>query len=392
MCEDFDIIKVCVNCSIHVTITKEYTSMKFSSSNNSNMTELIPLSAEDVMADYGKLAALDKAAYKFNADSAVEKSFETLSCQISSVGKAAVEGLSPELRAELAQAFECSVEDLASMNDATMLGKCQALLENKAEASNEDFVVFLGSFVFFYVFTLIILSLAGCKKMNELQSSLKAIFRALDTAFAGKAESALDEIVVNTFSAAEYDKQIKACGECFKILKMSVKDIFDEKYNLANIEKAAGKLWAAPDSWTLDENFSWWNGWRTNMPDTKSQTLHEHGFKLASFQKACIDISNMCKDLITLGEAHKERSAEMKEYFADKRGFFRKIADWFTKDTRTKEQKDYDAQKKLILRAKYEALDNLSRGLAACVNGMAYGMYEACIKAEKLCKKAKPEA
>lgn len=364
--------------------------MKFATANKQPvMGHLEPLTATEVLNDVSLFNKLDKSAYAFNAEQSIGKSLDSIAFLRQQIGKSATRGLTPELRAELAGAIGVSVESLDSMPDSEFIGKCLDLADEKIEASQESVEIALGIVFFAYV-AIIVAALSAPRKLDAYAPSMKDLFRALDGAFGSKINEALDQVVVNSVSKSEFEKQIKACKECFALIKKPVKDIFDPKFKLAQIEQVAGRLWAAPDSWTLEENYSWWNGWRVNMPDLESKSLRDHGFDINSLKKTCEEVSAMCKELITLGGAAKERNQEINEYFEDKRGFFSKIRDWFT-DKRTKEQKAEEAQDKLILCAKYEALDNLSRGLATCVNAMSRSIYEACIKCDKLVKKEKKD-
>lgn len=360
--------------------------MKFSSQKTAPAPAVAEaFTLEDLQHDIQLERKFNKEMAQFEAATAIEKSFETIASRRESFGKIAVESLTPELRQDLADALGCSVESLSTMEDQEFVGKCLDLAKSGAEASNE--VLDIGVVVLAVYICAIIMAFAGVKAYCDKYDEYYDVVRSLDKAFGNKVNEALDEVVVNSFSAKQFASQIKACQDCIKLLKKPVSEIFDPKFKLAEIERVAGKLWVAPDSWTIDENLSWWNGWRSNMPDREKKSLREHGFDAKTLVQTCHDLGTLVKEVESAWSARKERDRELAKAIEDKRGFFTRIRDWFN-DKRTKEEKEAEAQQKVILRAKYEAIQNLSQGTGACINEMAWAMHEACMKCKTLVAKA----
>lgn len=361
--------------------------MKFSSQKSAPAASVEAFTLEDLQHDIQLERKFNKEMAQFEAATAIEKSFETIAARREAIGKVAVETLTPELRQDLADAFGCSVEALSTMDDQEFVGKCLDLAKGDVEASNEALVEALLTAYAIAIVASVVMGLAGAAKFYSKYEEYYNYVRSLDEAFGNKVNEALDEVAVNSYSFKQFSSQIKACQDCIKLLKKPVSEIFDEKFKLADIERTAGKLWGAPDSWTIDENAQWWNGWRNNLPEREMKTLREHGFDARTLQQTCKDLGDLVKEFQSIYEAAKARNKEFDKAMQDKRGFFARIRDWFN-DKRTKEEKEYDAQKKLILRAKFEAIQNLSQGVGACINEMAWSMHEACMKCKTLVAKA----
>lgn len=349
------------------------------------------VTVEDFLNDMEHLRQCDKAYKAMRAEFAIPLSFNSMIEKSCIAGKPAVEALSLENASELANAIGCAdVEELKGMSLESFIGKCEAQMD--FEPSQEVVAEVIGGVLclFIYIFAvsgiIIMCSKAGDKNYIDFES----IYRTLEKAFGNKINDALENIVVNTWTRKEYEAQIAAAKDALTILRKPAEQIFDEKFELKNIEKAAAKLWAAPAGWVYDEDGSSWAQWYEEVPDRqRGKTLKELGFDVKSLIKVCHDLKALCYEFTTIGEVGRDLAkAKEKATKVDKPGFIKRIVNMFKgKDEEDEATKEEKARQRRIAVAKYDACYYLCRGISAVVDGMAVDMVLASRKAEKLAKK-----
>ena len=349
------------------------------------------VTVEDFLNDMEHLRRCDKDYRKVRAAFAIPMSFNSMIEKSCIAGKPAVEALSLDNASELANAIGCAdVEELKGMSLESFIEKCEGHLE--VEAGQEVFEV-VASFLITYFIVMFcvtgILCLAA-KVGDDNYIDFESIYRTLEKAFGDKINDALENIVVNTWTRKEYEAQIAASKDALTILRKPAEQIFDEKFELKNIEKAAAKLWAAPAGFDYDEDGSSWDEWYEEIPDRqRGKTLKELGFDVKSLIKVCHDLKALCQEFITIGEVGRDLAkAREKATKIDKPGFIKRIVNMFKgKDEEDEATKEEKARQRRIAVAKYDACYYLCRGISAVVDGMAVDMVLASRKADKLAKK-----
>lgn len=349
------------------------------------------VTVEDFLNDVEHLRQCDKAYKAMRAEFAVPLSFNSMIEKSCIAGKPAVEALSLENASELASAIGCAdAEELKSMSLESFIGKCEDMMD--FEPSQEVVAEIVGTLfaMFIYVFVVsgIVIMIAKAGEKNYID--FDSIYRTLEKAFGNKINDALENIVVNTWTRKEYEAQIAAANDALVILRKPAEQIFDEKFELKNIEKAAAKLWAAPAGFAYDEDGSSWAQWYEEVPDRqRGKTLKELGFDVKSLIKVCHDLKALCYEFTTIGEVGRDLAkAKEKATKVDKPGFIKRIVNMFKgKDEEDEATKEEKARQRRIAVAKYDACYYLCRGISAVVDGMAVDMVLAARKAEKLAKK-----
>ena len=350
------------------------------------------VTVEDFLNDMEHLRQCDKAYKAMRAEFAIPLSFNAMIEKSCIAGKPAVEALSLENASELASAIGCAdVEELKGMSLESFIGKCEAQMN--IEPSQEVIAEVVAMSLVAYFAALFILTGIAimCAKAGEKNYiDFESIYRTLEKAFGNKINDALENIVVNTWTRKEYEAQIAAAKDALIILRKPAEQIFDEKFELKNIEKAAAKLWAAPAGWVYDEDGSSWAQWYEEVPDRqRGKTLKELGFDVKSLIKVCHDLKALCYEFTTINEVGRDLAkAKAKATKIDKPGFIKRIVNMFKgKDEEDEATKEEKARQRRIAVAKYDACYYLCRGIAAVVDGMAVDMVLASRKADKLAKK-----
>lgn len=349
------------------------------------------VTVEDFLNDMEHLRQCDKAYKAVRAEFAIPLSFNSMIEKSCIAGKPAVEALSLENASELASAIGCAdVEELKGMSLESFIGKCEAQLD--FEPSQEVLAEVAGAVfcIFLYVFVVSGIIIMCSKPGDKNYIDFDSIYRTLEKAFGNKINDALENIVVNTWTRKEYEAQIAAAKDALVILRKPADQIFDEKFELKNIEKAAAKLWAAPAGFAYDEDGSSWAQWYEEVPDRqRGKTLKELGFDVKSLIKVCHDLKALCLEFATIGEVGRDLAkAKEKATKVDKPGFIKRIVNMFKgKDEEDEATKEEKARQRRIAVAKYDACYYLCRGISAVVDGMAVDMVLASRKAEKLAKK-----
>lgn len=349
------------------------------------------VTVEDFLNDVEHLRQCDKAYRAVRAEFAIPLSFNSMIEKSCIAGKPAVEALSLENASELASAIGCAdVEELKGMSLESFIEKCEGHLE--IEAGQEVLAEAIGciALVFIYIFAVSGIIIMCAKAGDKNYIDFESIYRTLEKAFGNKINDALENITVNTWTRKEYEVQIAAAKDAFQILRKPAEEIFDEKYDIKNIEKVAAKLWAAPAGWVYDEDGSSWAQWYEEVPDRqRGKTLKELGFDVKSLIKVCHDLKALCHEFTTIGEVARDLSkAKEKATKVEKPGFIKRIVNMFKgKDEEDEATKEEKARQRRIAVAKYDACYYLCRGISAVVDGMAVDMVLASRKADKLAKK-----
>lgn len=349
------------------------------------------VTVEDFLNDMEHLRQCDKAYKAMRAEFAIPLSFNSMIEKSCIAGKPAVEALSLENASELASAIGCAdVEELKGMSLESFIGKCEAQMD--FEPSQEVLAEVAGAVfcIFLYVFVVSGIVIMCSKPGDKNYIDFDSIYRTLEKAFGSKINDALENIVVNTWTRKEYEAQIAAAKDALTILRKPAEQIFDEKFELKNIEKAAAKLWAAPAGFVYNEDGSSWAQWYEEVPDRqRGKTLKELGFDVKSLIKVCHDLKALCLEFATIGEVGRDLAkAKEKATKVDKPGFIKRIVNMFKgKDEEDEATKEEKARQRRIAVAKYDACYYLCRGIAAVVDGMAVDMVLASRKADKLAKK-----
>ena len=349
------------------------------------------VTVEDFLNDMEHLRQCDKAYKAMRAEFAIPLSFNAMIEKSCIAGKPAVEALSLENASELASAIGCAdVEELKGMSLESFIGKCEAQLD--FEPSQEVFAEVAGAVIilFVYIFAVSGIIIMCAKAGDKNYIDFDSIYRTLEKAFGNKINDALENITVNTWTRKEYEAQIAAAKDALVILRKPAEQIFDEKFELKNIEKAAAKLWAAPAGFAYDEDGSSWAQWYEEVPDRqRGKTLKELGFDVKSLIKVCHDLKALCLEFATIGEVGRDLAkAKEKATKIDKPGFIKRIVNMFKgKDEEDEATKEEKARQRRVAVAKYDACYYLCRGISAVVDGMAVDMVLASRKAEKLAKK-----
>ena len=349
------------------------------------------VTVEDFLNDMEHLRQCDKAYKAMRAEFAIPLSFNAMIEKSCIAGKPAVEALSLENASELASAIGCAdVEELKGMSLESFIGKCEAQLD--FEPSQEVFAEVAGAVIilFVYIFAVSGIIIMCAKAGDKNYIDFDSIYRTLEKAFGNKINDALENITVNTWTRKEYEAQIAAAKDALVILRKPADQIFDEKFELKNIEKAAAKLWAAPAGFAYDEDGSSWAQWYEEVPDRqRGKTLKELGFDVKSLIKVCHDLKALCLEFATIGEVGRDLAkAKEKATKIDKPGFIKRIVNMFKgKDEEDEATKEEKARQRRVAVAKYDACYYLCRGISAVVDGMAVDMVLASRKAEKLAKK-----
>ena len=349
------------------------------------------VTVEDFLNDMEHLRQCDKAYKAMRAEFAIPLSFNAMIEKSCIAGKPAVEALSLENASELASAIGCAdVEELKGMSLESFIGKCEAQLD--FEPSQEVFAEVAGAVIilFVYIFAVSGIIIMCAKAGDKNYIDFDSIYRTLEKAFGNKINDALENITVNTWTRKEYEAQIAAAKDALVILRKPAEQIFDEKFELKNIEKAAAKLWAAPAGFAYNEDGSSWAQWYEEVPDRqRGKTLKELGFDVKSLIKVCHDLKALCLEFATIGEVGRDlANAKAKATKVDKPGFIKRIVNMFKgKDEEDEATKEEKARQRRIAVAKYDACYYLCRGISAVVDGMAVDMVLASRKAEKLAKK-----
>jgi hypothetical protein len=349
-------------------------------------TAINRITIEDILNDMEMLRQCDKEYAHARAELCIPLSFNAMIEKSAAAGKPAVESLTGEQVTDLADALGCSnVDELKEMSLESFIDKCESKLEIE-DASQEV----IGIVICIVAYFAILFTLAGIASMcetNEEPAYFESIYRQLEKAFGKHINDAIDGITVNTWTRKEYEAQAAAIAKCLEIIKKPADDIFDEKFDIKVIERAAAGLWACPQGWLYEEDGSSWSDWYGEAPDRqRGKTLKELGFDVNSLIKVSNDIRKLCLECVTLSETKRDLGKVASKKL-DKGGFIKRIVTWWKdrkKDAATKEE---EARQRRIIMAKYDACYWLCRGISWCLNIMASDMIIASKKAETLAKK-----
>lgn len=309
----------------------------------------------------------------------LKKSSKTLA----SIGKESMESL--------AGAMNCTVAELDTMSVETFMSKTAALMPKDmvgAEASNEEIGIVIALLVAYVAVLTGLITAASKFSKYDLPFLENDAVTILQT----NAKEALTDITANTFTAAEYAKQIKGINVVLDFLTTDVKKYYDPSFKIVEIEKMAKNLWLTPTTQAFagDDDSSWWKEWRDNMPKKQFGTLGELGFTVQSLVGTAKQLDTLASELNRIGSKWMViKNGRLEARKKAEPGFFGKIKRFFTES-----EEDRDARKhaELILNAKYQGLRNLLYGVDVCGRAMLNDFIFIAVKTQNyLAKHEKKE-
>lgn len=303
----------------------------------------------------------------------------------------ALEELGESNLKDLADAMNVSTESLKTMSMEDFSGRIEALMPDADVQPSTESVALTVALLVMWV-GLLVSSMVAASKMTKYEFWF--LDRSADAVLKDKGKKALDEVIIDCFDAKEFTAQIKACEEILDFLNKDSKEIFGEGTKIADIEKLALKLWAAPTSIVqTSKSFTtglytdvdeWFTGWIDHTPKTEMKSLRAHGFTFESLVSTCETLIKMCTDYVGMQRTHFNISNG--HYEAKQKldpGFWKSIKLWFTEK---KEDREARKQEELILNAKLAACKNLLRGFNWCLNSMCSQFFAIAVKTEKYVK------
>lgn len=289
----------------------------------------------------------------------LKKSSNTLS----SIGNESMEAL--------ATAMGCTVSELDTMSVETFMSKTSSLMPKdmvEAEPAQEEALVFMTVALLYVIAASVTMVVAAANKYTKYD--IPFLDSDVVTVLQSNAKAALTDITANTYTAAEYAKQIKGINTVLDFLSMDVKKFYDPSFKIVTIEKMARNLWTTPTTQALagEDDSSWWKEWRSNAPAKQFGTLGELGFTVQSLVGTAKQLDTLAHELCNIGSKYMTiKNGRLQARKAAEPGLWGKLKRLFTESEPDREKRKHA---ELILNAKYQGLRNLLYGIDVCGRAM----------------------
>lgn len=288
----------------------------------------------------------------------LKKSSNTLA----TLGKESVESL--------ASAMNCTVAELDTMSVETFMSKTSALMPKDMVATTEPSQEEIGLVIALAAIYIALFAGLSAVASKFTKYDLPFLENDMVSTLQANAKEALSNITANTFTAAEYAKQIKGINAVLDFLSTDVKKFYDPSFKVVEIEKMARNLWMSPTTQAFagDDASSWWEEWRDNMPKKQFGTLGELGFTVQSLVSTAKGLDDIAREIDRMGKKWGViKNGRLEARRKADPGFFGKIKRFFTESVEDREKRK---QAELILNAKYQGLRNLLFGIDVCGRAM----------------------